>query len=231
VKGLIEIFYEPGKVFDYVRERGAWLAPFIAGLVLTAVTFAYVYQAIGGSNIVRRQLESNRFAQNMPADAKEKAIADADSPAAAYRQAGFAAIGYAIFMAFLALLVLAISAVFGGKLKFPQALGVVSYASWPFSVVRTILSLVVLAMAPDKADLDPQRLLAFNIGAFLDKASTAKPLYALASAFDLFIFAQIFFAAWGLARVAQISFTKALAGMFAIWVVFTAIGMGLSLIF
>ena len=99
------------------------------------------------------------------------------------------------------------------------------------SVIRTILSVVVVLVATDKSDLDPQHLLAFNIGAFLDQHTTAKPLFALASSLDILILAQVIFAAYGLSRVANISFGKAAGGMVAIWVIFTVIAMGLSLLF
>jgi hypothetical protein len=98
-------------------------------------------------------------------------------------------------------------------------------------VVRSILTVLVISLATDKSDLDPQRLLAFNAGAFLDKATTAKPLFALASAFDIITFAQMALAAYGLSKVARISMTKALTGIVLIWIVFTVLGMGLSLIF
>jgi hypothetical protein len=116
-------------------------------------------------------------------------------------------------------------------MRFPQALGTVFYAAWPFTVLRFLLSAIVIMMAANKADLDPQHLLAFNAGAFLDKATTAKPLYSLASAFDLFMFAQIALAAFGLSRVALISFTKAVVGLGLVWLIFTLIAMGLSLVF
>ena len=70
-----------------------------------------------------------------------------------------------------------------------------------------------------------EHILAFNLGAVLDKATTNKALYSLAQSIDLIRFAQIAFAAFALARVAKISFTKSLVGQIAIWAVFTALGM------
>ncbi len=231
MKGLVQVFYEPGKVFDNVRDKGAWATAFVAGIVLFVCMLAYMYQVIGAGNITRHALEQNKFAAQMSPEMKSTAIAKADSTAGKIQNIGFATIGYSVVMLFFALLFMAVAGASGSKLRFTQALGTVSYAGWPFTVVRFILSAVVIMMAADKADLDPQALLAFNAGAFLDKATTAKPLFALASAFDLLTFAQIALAAFGLSRVARISFTKALIGLGLIWVLFTLIAMGLSLVF
>ena len=231
MKELIEVFYEPGKVFDAVRERRIWVAPFLAGILLTVILIIYATNTIGGGNIMRQQLEGSKFAANMPEEQKEKAIADADRPAVIYRNSAIGAVGIAIFTLLIAGLVLGVAAIGGGKISLAQALGTISYASWPITVVRSVLSMIVLIVATDKSVLNPQTLLAFNAGAFLDKNAVAKPLFALATAIDLFIFAQIYLTAFGIARVAHISFTKALIGLLVIWAAFTVLGMGLSVLF
>ncbi len=230
MKGLIEIFYEPGKVFDYVRERRVWIVPFLAGLILFAAMYSYTIEQIGAGNVTRHALETSKFAANMTPEQKETAIAQADSPGGKARTLIFTVIGYTVITLVFALLFLAIAGVGGGPIKFSQALGTVSYSGWPISVIRSILTVIVIMLATDKSELDPQRLLAFNAGAFLDKATTAKPLFALASAFDVFVFAQIALAGYGLSKVARISMSKALTGLVLIWIVFTVIAMGFSLV-
>jgi hypothetical protein len=231
MKGLIEVFYEPGKVFDYVRERGAWVVAFVAGLILFVCMLTYIYQAIGAGNITRHALDESKFAAQMTPEMKDAAAAKADTTAGKIQNIGVATVGYIIVMLVFALLFMGIAAMSSGKLRFPQALGTVAYSAWPFAVLKTILSAVVIMMAADRANLDAQHLLAFNAGAFMEKATTAKPLYALATAFDLITFAQIALAAYGLSKVAVISFTKALVGLGLVWVLFTLIAMGLSLVF
>ncbi len=231
MNGLIEIFYAPGKVFDYVRERRAWAPAFIAGVLLFAGMFFYVYQSIGAENITRRSLNENKFAAQMSEDQKEQAIASSGTTAVIVRTTLISTVVYAVIILIFALLFLAIAGVSGSPIKFTQALGTVTYSSWPIAVVRSLLSVVVIAMAADKSTLDAQHLLAFNAGAFLDKATTSKPLFALASAFDLFTFAEMALAAYGLSRVARITFTKSITGVILVWVVFTVLAMLLSLVF
>jgi uncharacterized membrane protein len=231
MKELVEVFYEPGKVFDYVRERKAWVIAFVAGLVVFVCMLAYIYQAIGAGNITRHALEDSKFAAQMTQEQKETAIAKADTTAGKVQNISFATIGYIIVTVVFALLFMAVAAISSGKLSFPQAMGTVAYSGWPFLLLKFILSVVVIMIAANKADLDAQHLLAFNVGAFMDKATTAKPLYALATSLDLITLAQVLLSAYGLSKVALISFTKALVGLGLIWVFFTLIAMGLSLVF
>lgn len=228
---LIQIFYQPGKVFEYVREQRAWAIALIANLLLMTVYLTAVQNAIGLQNIARQQMESSSFTKSMSAEQKEQAIAAADTPTR--RIIGIVAtpVVIAVIMAFFALLYMVIAGMSGGPIKFSQAFGTANYSAWPFNILTAILSTIVVFVSADRSELDPQHLLAFNAGAFMDKATTAKPLYALASSFDILILAQMAFGAWALSIVAKISFAKALTGMIVIWVLMTAIRMGLSLVF
>lgn len=231
MKQLIEVFYAPGKVFDYVRERKAWVIATIANALLIAFSIWFMYQTIGAENMARHQFENSKFAAQMSDDQKQQAIAAAASPTREAIGIVVGGIFGGLFMMVIGLLFMAIAGVSGHSIKFSQGTGAAAYAAWPVSVIKTILSVVVVLAAADKSDLDPQHLLAFNIGAFLDQHTTAKPLFALASSLDIFILAQVLLAAYGLSRVANISFGKAAGGMIAIWVVLTVVAMGLSLVF
>ncbi len=183
------------------------------------------------TNMARQQMEGSSFTKNLTAEQKEAAIAAADTPTR--KVIGIVAAGLVIgvMLLFFALLFMAVAGMSGGPMKFSQALGTACYVAWPFSLITAVLSILVVYISPDRSVLDPQHLLAFNVGAFLDKTTTSKPLYALASSFDVLLFAQMAFAGWGLARVAQIPFARALGGVIGIWVLFTAIRMGFSLVF
>ena len=227
--GLIEIFYQPRKVFEYVREQRAWLIALVANLLLMTIYLTGVQQAIGPTNVARQQIEGSSFAKNMSAEDKEKAIAAADTPTRRLIGIVSTPIVIAVIMAIFALLYMAIAGMSGGPIKFSQAMGTANYAAWPFNIITALLSSIVVFMSADRSELDFQHLLAFNAGAFMDKATTSKPLYALASSFDILILAQMAFAAWGLSIVAKISFGKAMAGLIVIWLAITAIRMGFSL--
>jgi hypothetical protein len=229
--GLLEIFYAPGKVFETIREKRIFIWALLANLLVLAGVYYYSVSQIGASNIARRQMETSRFAAQMPAEQKEKAIADADQPSRLVIGAVSTVVIVGIVFLVIALLYMAIAGMSGGPIKFSQALGTESYAAWPFTVLTAIVSIVVIMMAPDKTELDPQHLLAFNVGAFLDKATTSKFLYNFASSIDVIRLAGVVFAAWGLSIVAKIAFGKSLTGLLLVWFVFSLIGAGLASLF
>lgn len=230
MKGLIEIFYNPGAVFDYVRERQAWIVALIACMLLATAVRTYAVKTIGAENAARNAIEGSKSGANLNVDDKEKRIAMASSPVAVNIATVAVFIVTGVFFLIIAALFLPISAMGGGQIKFSQALGTVGYAAWPFTVLRAVLTVVILAISPDVTSLDPDRLLAFNIGAFLDRHTTPGPLFALATSLDVFILGQTLFAAWALSRVARIPFSKSLVGNLAIWAILTIIGMGFSLL-
>jgi hypothetical protein len=229
--GLFQIFYQPGKVFEYVREQRAWLIALLANMLLMTIFLTGVQNAIGVGNITRHALETSNMAARMSDDIKEKAIADSETPTRKMISIVTTPIAIAVIMAIFALLYMAIAGMSGGPIKFSQAMGTVGYSSWPFNIITALLSSIVVFLSSDRSELDPQHLLAFNAGALLDRATVARPLYSLASSFDILIFAQMAFTAWGLSLVAKISFGKALAGAIVIWIGMTALRMGASLLF
>jgi hypothetical protein len=231
MKELIQSFYEPGKVFDAVRERRIWAPALIATIIVTLAVSVYVINAIGFQNVVRHQIESSSLTKNLSPEQKEQAIQGAATPTREKLQYVFIAVGTVIFMCIFALIFMAIGAISGGKVKFMQGFGLACYASWPFSLLRGIMTFPIVAMSADKENLDAQNVVAMNIAAFLDKATTAKPLYTVASFLDLFIIGQMIYAAYGLSKVAGISFTKAVAWIAAIWFVIMLIAVGFSAIF
>jgi hypothetical protein len=222
---LIQVFYEPGKVFDRVREQRIWVVALLAIVIATAAMYAYSVQQIGGSNIQRHAVENSKMMSNIPQDKKDEMIANADTTKS--KVIGDVATGVVvgIIMLVLAALFMAIAGVSGQPIKFTQAIGTVCYSAWPFTILTIVLSIAVISMAQDKSELDPRSLLFFNLGAALDKATTNKSLFALAQSIDLLRFAQIAFSAWALAKVAKIPFSRALTGQILIWVVFTLLGM------
>ena len=69
----------------------------------------------------------------------------------------------------------------------------------------------------DYWNLNPQDALQTSLALFVDKATTAKPLYSLLSSIDLFTIWILFLLATGYAAVARRSTTSALWGVAVPW--------------
>src|ERR1700678_2392319 len=78
---IIEVFYQPGKLFESLKDRRwAWVLPLIVDvLILTGSTIATV-QLVGMETIMRQRLESTRLSPEQ----MELAMSRAQSPAQLY---------------------------------------------------------------------------------------------------------------------------------------------------
>jgi hypothetical protein len=89
---------------------------------------------------------------------------------------------------------------------------------------------LVLLAAPDRSVLDINNLLATNVGAFMDKDTMSKGLYALLSSVDVLSFAEIGLLSYGFAKVNRTSISFGLFSVLSLWFVYVLIKMGLSLL-
>jgi hypothetical protein len=213
---LSGVFFEPKKTFDAIGRRPKWLVP-LALIILSGIVFYYFFgQRVTWERFFRQQLETNKTMQqqmaNLPAEQRERALAT---------QAKFAGIGYyAGVIVFVPLMyvitagvLLGITSMMSGGLKFKQIYAIVCYAGLP-GVIKQILATVVLFLKnPDEFNLTNP--LAFNPAAFMDQATTSKFLYAIATAVDLFTIWGLVLTAIGLAVVAgkRLSFGKAMTAV------------------
>ena len=71
--GLLQIFYSPEKVFERVRERGTWLPPMVAMVLIGVLAGAVTMSMVSMSSIVRKQLEADpRTVERLGPDGIEK---------------------------------------------------------------------------------------------------------------------------------------------------------------
>ena len=225
--GILEIFYQPGKLFSSLEtRRAAWVAPLLLGLLLSTVTTVTAIRLIGMETIIRQRLQNSQLSPEQ----MQAALQRADSPAILY-------ISYAspVVFGLLALLLIAgllmIFALIGNKQpKFSTNFSMVTLAYFPYTLVVCVMTVLVLFAAPDRSVLDINNLLATNVGAFMDKDTTSKGLYALLSAFDVLTFVEIGLLSYGFAKVNRTSVSFGLFAVLSLWVVWVLIRIGLSLL-
>jgi hypothetical protein len=225
--GIFEVFYQPGKLFSSLENRrAAWAAPLILGLILTTVTTVMAIRLIGMETIIRQRLQNTQLSPEQ----MQNALNQANSPAILY-------LSYAspVVVGALALLLIAglltIFALIGSKQpKFSTNFSMVTLAYFPYTLVVCLMTVLVLLAAPDRSVLDINNLLATNVGAFMDKDTMSKGLYALLSSFDILSFAEIGLLSYGFAKVNRTSIPFGLFAVMSLWFVYVLIKMGLSLL-
>jgi hypothetical protein len=226
---FFEIFYDPAAVFAKVRERGMWAAPLIATALITILFSFYVSRSIGVENITRRFFDEHpSIANQMPADKKEEAIRRSGSPT---RLAFGSVLGgalTALITLISAALVMAALAIMDRKPDFSKVLGAIAWGAFPFGVIGCLMGVLILYFSKDPTELDPQTLLATNLGAILDKNTTGHFLYSLAGALDLLTLGKIGLMSYGTSKVSGIGFGSALAVIVTLWLVWVLLRAGFA---
>jgi hypothetical protein len=215
--GLLQIFYSPGEVFDRVRERGTWLPPMLAMFVIGLISGATLGSMVSMGAIVRKQLEANpQMVEKLGPEGIEKI---ANNPM--YKSLWYiGAIAGPITVVVVAGIFLGGLSIAGGRATFKQVLGATAYAWFPFSVLVTAMTIMIVSLSADRADLNFKNLVATNIGAFLDPQTTSKPLYSIASSLDLLSFMLIGLLGYGLSKVSKSPMGTCLGIVVVVWAVY-----------
>lgn len=223
----LEVFYEPGKLFASLpNRRGTWIVPLILSLLLSLFATYAVLQKIGLDTIIRQQIENR---SNMTPDQKQQAMTNAEnSPAITYIAYGEVAVAILL----LPLIVAGGLAVFAmmapQQPKFGTTFSMVVLAYLPYTVITTIMSVLVLYVSPDPSTLDYQNLLATNVAAFVNKDTTGKAFYAFLGAIDVLSLTEVGFLGYGFSKITRSSFFYGLVSVGCLWVLWVVVKMGLS---
>ena len=198
MKDLLEVFYQPGKVFESLPERkGAWILPMILNALLLILISGVTPHYLGRENMMRQQME----AFHMSPEALQKALESASSPAAIYRGYVFAGIGMCLVLMVIAGALTAFGMMTSKPPKFGTMLSMVSIAYFPYYLVAAFMTTLVLMASPDPTTLNATNLVGTNVAAYLDKATTAKGLYSLLGSLDILSFAEIGLLALGFSKI------------------------------
>ena len=231
MSGLLQMFYAPGLVFDDVREgRRNWVIPTIAVIVISTILAVVLIQMVGYENIVRKSIEGNKaIAERLGPAGVEDAIQKSNTPLRRNLSYVMPGIGSIFVLLLVSGLLTAILAIMDSRPSFGKTLAMYSYSYYLYAVVSGLLSLLVLSLMSDRADADLQHLLMFNAGAILDKETTNRFVYSLASSLDLISILNLMMISFGLSKIAPgVSFGKALSAVGALWLIWILIKAGFS---
>jgi hypothetical protein len=220
---LAGVFGSPGEAMKDIAPNGKW---WLVALLMIAVSFGS-YKMLTGKvsmeQMIRQQIEQSGAMDNVPAEQKERVIEQQSKFAPIISMVGIP-VGTVVLILLIAGILLAVFKVAAGAdLKYGAALNVTAYSMLPASIVGSLAAMLVIYLK-DARDIDPQHLLAFNVGAFLPDTA-GKALKALGGAFDLFTFWVIavmaigFSVACGSNRVPVKKSATLIVAVWAVWVV------------
>ena len=212
---LTGVFFEPGRVFEALRERPRFLIAGIILLVLTLAVVGVLYLRVDMGEFIREQMEKSPQAAQLSPEQKEQRVKIGK------------VVGAFVFPAFIPIWIAAGAALyllgvmaFGGTISYKKSLAVWVYSALPPAVLGTLIAVLVLFLKSPET-IDPNRMLITNPGAFMG-ADASPVLVAVLSQFDLLRFYGLFLAALGLRKVAELSSGSAW-GVVISWYVIAAV--------
>lgn len=223
---IFEVFYQPGKLFASLpTRRAAWILPLLLNLLLGVGATVMVIQKIGLETIVRQQVENR---PNMTPEQQQQALNNANSPAIGYLIYG-ASVLAAIVVPLIIAGALAIFALMAPQQpKFGTTFSMVTLSYFPYTLIVAVMSIIVLAVAPDTSVLDYQNLLSTNVAAFMNKETTGKGLYAFLGSMDALSFGEIGFLGYGFSKITRSSVFYGMFSVGCLWAIYVVIKVGLS---
>ncbi len=207
-EALTGIFFEPGRVFEALRERPRFLVAAVISVVFYMAFQITFFQKVGYERVVREAIENSPRAEQMAPEQKEAAIRMQSGPI--FKAIAFASAPLVIAIVFAAGagLYLLGALLMGKPLGYKQALAVWAYSGLPPTVLAMIVNIILIFLkSPDDYDIvsaSRRGLVKANLS-FLSDPKAAPVLYTLLGSFDVFAFYGLFLAALGLRKVGKLS--------------------------
>jgi hypothetical protein len=215
---IIEVFYQPGKLFESLRERAAaWVLPLFTDIAVLVASTAALLSFIGIETMMRQRLQGTSMNPEQMQQALDRM---SSSPNAVYLSYAGAAFTGILTLLGVAGLLMVFALMVEKKPKFSTMLAMVALAFLPYWLITGVMTTLVLLAAPDRTALDFTILLATNIGAFLDKQTTGKALYSFLSSIDVLSFLAVGMLGYGFAKVTKSSVGTGIGAVFVLWILF-----------
>jgi hypothetical protein len=208
-------------------RRPDFLIPLIISMVSAIVNIEVMLRRIGVGRIIRQSLELSGKATQMTPEQVEQAVSRAAGITAIIMRVGgvIAPPLYLLVIAAVGLFI--VNVLFGASAKFNVCFSVVCYASLVL-LVAAVLGLVMI-MLSDVEQFNSDNFVPTTVGFFLNPRETSRPLYAIASSFDIFRVWFIAVTSIGLSTATgrKVGTTAILLTYFGIWVLIVLVHAGI----
>ena len=227
---LVDVYFAPRDAYERIVRHRRWLLPAV-GMVVVSLAFTGIWLSrMDPKEFLTTQLQEQGQWDKIPAESREQVL-DQRAPVIPIFAWVVAPVAPVVVLLVVAGALLFVFRFFyAGEVAFPQALAIVAWAFFAVGLVTSPLTLAVMGLKEDW-NLDPQGVLQANFSLLLDRADTAKPLWALATSLDLFSLWAIFLLATGFAVASRKSTGSAIWGVVIPWALVVAIKVGWAALF
>jgi hypothetical protein len=230
VPNLLGLYTGPGEAFRSIVARPQIVAPLILMVALSLLFTGVWMSKMDPTEFMRAQIEQSPRADQIPADRMDEIIS-MQSKVMKYFAWGGAVLGGPITVVVLGgLFLLIYRFVYGADVRFMQSMAIVAFSFVAVSLVTTPLLLATFALKGDW-NLRPDEVLQANLSLVVEKAATAKPLFALLQSLDLFTFWTIGLLCIGYGVACRKSTGVVAAGVLIPWAIVVLIKVGWAAIF
>jgi hypothetical protein len=228
MKALLEVFYQPGTLFESLPERrSAWVAPLLACIVVMTLLTVLTVNLIGMREIMQQRLATS----GLNPEQLQLALANADKPAQVYVSYAAAAIVAPVTLLVIAGALTAFGMMTSRAPKFGAMFAMVALAFFPYWLVTGAMSAVIILATPDRSTLDISNIIATNAAAYMDRNTVSKGMYSLYGSLDALSFALILLLGFGFSKLTKAGMFFGLAAVGTLWAFYVLMKMGASLVF
>jgi hypothetical protein len=226
-QNLLDVYFAPGAAFTRIVRKPAFLLPFIGHLVL-ALGFTGIWlNKVDAREFMKTQLEESGQWDKLQAEQREAILEHSGVQLKVFGWVGPAVAVPLLLLVTAGALMFVFRFFYSSEVGFKQALAIVAWSLFAVALVTTPLLLLVLQLKGDW-NLNPQDVLQANLGLFVEKSATAKPLWALLTSIDLFTLWMVFLLATGFAVASHKKTGSAIWGIAIPWAVIVLIKVGWS---
>ena len=217
---VVNIFFEPRKVFESLKIKPTWLVPVIIVAVLGMGFFYYTFPYI-----MKEQVQNIRDNDRIPEEHKERIIermTEAEHPP--IWQMAIAPAGTLVYVVIVAaVLFFVFNVLMGGDSGFRRVFSVFCYSS----LVAIPSMIVKFPLVMMKGNVNVQT----SLGLLLSPDAKGSFLHSVLSSFDIFNLWQVILVSMGLGVIYKFSTKKAFTTVAILWIIWILARSGLGSIF
>jgi len=213
---IINLFFEPKKVFESLKIKPTWLVPFIIVCILGMGYYYYAYPFIMGEQIAKIQAN-----EKIPEEQKQAIVEKMGSEHPPAWQLGITPLGGLIYLLIAsAVFLFVFNVLLGGDSTFRRVFSVYCYSA----LVGIPETIVKLPLTLAKKSINVQTSLALLLSPDVKETF----LYRLFASVDIFAIWQMILVSMGMAVMYKFTPKKSYTTVFVIWIVWIFLKSGLS---
>jgi len=217
---ILNIFFEPRKVFESLKTKPTWLVPFIILVLISVVSMYLTYPFIMADTI-----EKIRTNEKIPDEQKEMIVSRMEeNTQPPWWQVALAPVGVLIYFLIVSgILFFVGNVLLGGDSSFRKVFSVYIYSS----LVAIPAAIIKIPLAVAKKTAEVQTSLALFLSPDIKEAF----IYRFFAHFDIFNIWMIILVSLGLAVMYNFTVKKSFTTVFALWLLWAIVSSSLAGLF